>query len=194
MIKKGLAVLLFAVCGLFVFTNVGCVPVVYYHQSIPCTPDTPGVEKMMVRFVCPYVGASYETEALKCPGDDHFRIDVVCKLCGRRHHDNIRYWPEDYRVDGYYLYYGWFYPYDWWDRYGPYYGYRGYRPHTIIPHSRLLPHPQRYPNKNLRNPREIQPPSLPRMQNSHGQTSHHNSLPPQPPPQRGQSSPPSRHK
>lgn len=85
--KKRNAALLFC----FALTFAGCV-FVGCAKRIPalCSPTAPGVEKMTIQFVCPYVGASYPVEVFKCPGDKHFRVDIVCKLCGRRHHQTIQ--------------------------------------------------------------------------------------------------------
>ncbi len=180
--KKTILISLFlAVAGLFTTVIVGCVP--YYQSSaqakIACTPGDPGVETIKVQMVCPYVGASYETLAVKCPGDDHFRIDVVCKLCGHRHHYNIRYWPDDYWDQGYVYYWGWFYPQPYWNHYKPYVSHPRAKPGQ---HPRYMPHPRMYPDRNLNRPHQVRPPA-PRVMPRNA---------PPPPNQFGQPHPPPR--
>lgn len=144
-----------------------------------CTASTSGVEKLTVQFVCPRVGASYEAMALKCPGDEYFRVDVVCQLCGRHHYYPVRYWPLDYRFSDYYFYGGWFYPGSywrtyWWPHYY-HYPYRWHRSHAVYP-------PTRPPGKS----EVIIPPEFPKPRGMKP-----NQAPPPPPQQqRGQPLPP----
>ena len=121
-----------------------------------CAPYTPGVDKMTIDFVCPYIGASYQTEVYKCPGDNHFRLDISCQLCGHRHRYAINHWPHNYWDSSYYFYEGWFFARSYWDRYWP----RGYsRPYMRRPHS-MSP-----PPRNFGGPRDVQPPRpMPRGQ------------------------------
>lgn len=176
--------------GLLAFASSACVTA---YVSEPCTPLTPGAESMKIVFVCPYVGASYETEALKCPGDDHFRVDVYCKLCGRRHAYNINYWPDDYGPDMYIFYWGWFYPHTYWNQWWSY----GHRHHLVRPpmiHPRPLPHPRRYFDRRHDRPGTVRPPALPappRAERPRGQP--RPVAPPPPPPQQGNQRPLRRH-
>lgn len=184
------AVLLTMILGAFAMASIACSPY-YANAQIPCTPGSPGVETMPVQMVCPYVGASYETLAIKCPGDDHFRIDTICKLCGHRHYYNIRYWPDDYFAGNYYFYWGWFYPRAYWNQYWPY---RQFHARGRYPIDRPvpLPHPRTNNNQRFDRPRTVHPPALPpppRMNTRHNQPRNY---PPPPPPQHGHPRPPSR--
>lgn len=179
--KTILVALFFAVFGLFAFISTSCAPVYWgsypAQASVPCTPGTLGVETIKVELVCPYTGESYETQAVKCPGDDRYRINVVCRLCGYQHYYNIGYWPDDYWQQRYIFYWGWFYPYPYWHHYRPYITHPYPRPG---PHPRFLPHPRMYPDRNLRQPRQVRPP-VPHSQRKHS---------PPPPPQFGRPHPP----
>ena len=161
---------------------VGCAK----RAPVACTPGTPGVERMTIHFVCPVVGASYETEVYKCAGDKHFRMDIICKLCGRRHSYAVRYWPTDYWTTDYYFYGGWFYPRQYWVRYWPYSGPQYIGPPYIYP---PIPAEQRQvnpprgtprPPREFPSPRPVQPPPPARRLGS------------PPPQQMGQPAPPPR--
>lgn len=180
MSKRRLAVF-FIICGL-ALVFAGCAK----RVVVACTPVTPGVEKMTIQFVCPYVGASYQTEVFKCPGDKHYRMNFVCQLCGHRHRYVINYWPHDYWPYGYYFFGGWFYPLNYWQRYGPYYYYpRGVPPPVRPP---LIRSPR--PPREIPGPRPVQPPPLriPRQQPQGPQPIHN--VPPPPPPQMAHPTPP----
>ena len=108
------------------------------RRLTPCLVGDPGVQVMTVRFVCPYVGASYETTVIKCPGDRHFRRDFICQLCGRRHHYDLEYLPYPYLWNDYYFYGGYWYSSYYWQRhwsYPPSYGRRSIplRPPVYVP-------------------------------------------------------------
>ncbi len=97
------------------------------RRLTPCLVGDPGVQIMTIQFVCPNVGASYETTVIKCPSDRHFRMDFICQLCGRRHYYNIGYLPYPYRWNDYYFYGGYWYSSYYWQRhwsYPPSYGRR----------------------------------------------------------------------
>lgn len=190
MLKKISIALLFI--GTFLAT--GCVK----RPVIVCASGAPGTERMTINFVCPVMGASYETDVYKCQSDKHFRMDFVCQLCGRRHRYAVSYWPTDYWSTHYYFYSGWFYPQDYWVRYWPYSRQPNYRtqpaptyrppasqrPPIVSPdpppQRRIQPPTSRPPREVPMPPRQIQPP--PPMHR----------VDPSPPSQTAQPSPPSR--
>lgn len=148
---------------------------------VACAPDTPGVEKMTINFVCPYVGASYQTEVYKCPGDTHFRVNVACQLCGRHHYYPVSYWPNDYWPDGYFFFGGWWYPHDYWIRYWPYRT-------TRYPYSYQRPIMTPRPPERVMAPRTVQPPiPMPPARQAQPQAR------PMPPSQQARPMPPSQH-
>lgn len=169
--KKLYSLLACLALAILVFGSSGCA-----GNPPPCTVSTPGVEKLTIQFVCPRVGASYETVVLKCPGDETFRVDVACQLCGRHHRYPVTYWPYDYWMNGYYFYGGWFYPANYWRSYWwPYYYHRPYTWHRSHVIERPVPG-----RAGVRTP-----PALPRPSGHSGQA------PPPPPPQKAVPSPPS---
>ncbi len=130
------------------------------RRLTPCLVGDPGVQMMTIQFVCPNVGASYETTVIKCPWDRHFRMDLICQLCNRRHHYDLTYLPYPYRWDDYYFYSGYWYQSYYWQRHWPYMNrppsYRpGYRPGQ--PGRMNLP-PARSPRDSMRN-EQMKPPT-----------------------------------
>jgi hypothetical protein len=111
------------------------------RRPTPCIIGDPGVEVMTIQFVCPNVGASYETTVIKCPRDRHFRMDFICQLCGHRHSYNLTYFPYPYRWSDFYFYGGFWYQSNYWQRYWPYHRpiYRPGRPAMMVPPARSLP-------------------------------------------------------
>jgi hypothetical protein len=171
---KKMSVFVCLVLAIFAIVVAAC-----STNPAPCTVSAPGVETLKVQFVCPRVGASYEAVALKCPGDETFRVDIACQLCGRHHYYPVRYWPSDYRFSDYFFYGGWFYPDSYWRTYWwPYYyhrPYRWHRSHTVYP-------PVRPPRKT----ESVTPPQFPKPRDMKP-----NQTPPPPPrPQKAQPLPP----
>lgn len=120
------------------------------RRPTPCLIGDPGVQVMTIQFVCPNVGASYETTVIKCPNDRHFRMDFICQLCGHRHYYDIGYLPYPYRWNDYYFYGGYWYSSYYWQRhwsYPPSYG-RRLVPPRRPPVSPPIKPPRRPPDQN----------------------------------------------
>lgn len=153
-------VTLVSVCVFFAFA--GCAA----RRPAPCLIGDPGVRVMTVQFVCPYLGASYETTVVKCPGDRYFRIDLVCALCGRRHHYSMRDVPYPYRWNDFYFYNGWWYQSHYWQQHWPYRNHSpSYRPRSRPGQSN--PPPIRPPDRPIVRPPDRPPvnPSVRRPEN-----------------------------
>lgn len=116
----------------------------------PCLVGDPDVQVMTIQFVCPNVGASYETTVIKCPRDRRYRMDFICQLCGRHHSYGLEYIPYPYRWNDYYFYSGSWYSSDYWRRhwsYPPSYGRRPIRPPIYAPNRPPTRPPVRPPSR-----------------------------------------------
>lgn len=139
--KLGFAAIIVFMCALCASCAV--------RRPTPCLVGDPGVQVMTIQFVCPNVGASYETTVIKCPWDRHFRMDFVCQLCGHRHYYDIGYLPYPYRWNDYYFYGGYWYSSYYWQRhwsYPPSYGRRLFPPRPPV--NPPVKPPRRPPDQN----------------------------------------------
>ncbi len=126
------------------------------RRLTPCLVGDPGVQVMTIQFVCPNMGASYETTVIKCPWDRHFRMNFVCQLCGHRHYYDLTYLPYPYRWNDYYFYGGHWYSSYYWQRHWSYMN----RPPSYRPGQprRINPPPSRPPEGPMRD-QQMRPPA-----------------------------------